>query len=82
MRLKGVGINGAWILVREFFGWRVFENRRELGSLAGLTPTPHKSGDLLGESTGVSKAGNKPDSMGDRNRARLVHAAFSTRGAR
>jgi transposase len=58
MRLKGVGINGAWILVREFFGWRQFRNRRELGSLAGLTPTPYNSGDYRREQ-GISKAGNK-----------------------
>lgn len=58
MELKGVGINGAWILVKEFFGWRVFRNRRELGSLAGLTPTPYNSGDYRCEQ-GISKAGNK-----------------------
>jgi transposase len=58
MKLKGVGINGAWILVREFFGWRQFRNRRELGSLAGLTPTPYASGDLSREQ-GISKAGNR-----------------------
>jgi transposase len=58
MKLKGVGINGAWILVREFFGWREFRNRRELGSLAGLTPTPYNSGNYRREQ-GISKAGNK-----------------------
>jgi transposase len=31
MQLKGIGINGAWLLVREFFGWRAFTNRREVG---------------------------------------------------
>jgi transposase len=33
MQLKGMGINGAWLLVMEFFGWRVFKNRvrRESG---------------------------------------------------
>lgn len=35
MRLKGMGINGAWLLVREFFGWRALKNRREVGGLAG-----------------------------------------------
>ena len=40
MQLKGIGINGAWLLVMEFFGWRAFTNRREVGGLAGCTPPP------------------------------------------
>jgi transposase len=31
MQLKGMGINGAWLVVREFFGWRACKNRREVG---------------------------------------------------
>ena len=31
MQLKGIGINGAWLLVMEFFGWRACKNRREVG---------------------------------------------------
>jgi transposase len=31
MQLKGIGINGAWLLVMEFFGWRALKNRREVG---------------------------------------------------
>jgi transposase len=31
MQLKGIGINGAWVLVMEFFGWRELKNRREVG---------------------------------------------------
>jgi transposase len=42
----------------EFFGWREFHNRRELGALAGLTPTPHQSGEESRE-LGISKAGNR-----------------------
>ncbi len=30
-QLKGIGINGAWLLVMAFFGWRAFKNRREVG---------------------------------------------------
>ena len=45
MLLKGIGINGAWLLVIEFFGWRAFKNRRKVGSLAGFTPTPYQSGE-------------------------------------
>jgi len=40
MHLKGIGIHGAWLLVMEFFGWRDCKNRREVGGLAGVTPTP------------------------------------------
>jgi len=56
--LKGIGLNSAWLYVMEFFGWRDFRNRRELASLAGLTPTPHQSGDLRRE-RGITKAGNR-----------------------
>jgi transposase len=58
MNLKGIGQNGAWLLVYEFFGWRQIKNRRELGSLAGLTPTPYDSGESRREQ-GISKAGNR-----------------------
>ena len=58
MNLKGIGQNGAWVLVYEFFGWRQIKNRRELGSLAGLTPTPYDSGESRREQ-GISKAGNR-----------------------
>jgi transposase len=58
LELKGIGENGAWLLVREFFGWRQIRNRRELASLAGLTPTPYNSGESQREQ-GISKAGNR-----------------------
>jgi transposase len=59
MRLRGIGENSAWLFVMEFFGWREFRNRREVGALAGLTPTPYQSGDEAQEQ-GISKAGNRP----------------------
>ena len=58
MQLKGIGINGAWLLVMEFFGWRDFKNRREVGGLAGVTPTPYQSGESAREQ-GITKAGNR-----------------------
>lgn len=58
MQLKGIGINGSWMLVMEFFGWREFKNRREVGGLAGLTPTPYQSGNSIGEQ-GITKSGNR-----------------------
>jgi len=59
LRLRGIGLNSAWLYVMEFFSWRDFRNRRELGSLSGLTPTPYQSGDSDHEQ-GISKAGNRP----------------------
>ena len=59
LRLRGIGDNSAWLYVMEFFGWRSLRNRREVGALAGLTPTPHQSGDESREQ-GISKAGNRP----------------------
>ena len=56
-QLKGIGINGAWLLVMEFFAWRGFKNRREVGGLAGLTPTPYQSGESAREQ-GITKSGN------------------------
>jgi transposase len=58
MSLKGMGENGSWLLVWEFFSWRQIRNRRELASLAGLTPTPYDSGGTRSEQ-GISKAGNR-----------------------
>jgi transposase len=31
LQLKGIGINGAWLVGREVFGWRALKNRREVG---------------------------------------------------
>jgi transposase len=58
MLLKGIGVNGSWLLVMEFFGWRDFKNRREVGGLAGFTPTPYQSGESHHEQ-GITKSGNR-----------------------
>jgi len=58
LQLKGIGVNSAWLYVMEFFSWRKFQNRREVGALAGLTPTPYQSGENARE-RGISKAGNR-----------------------
>lgn len=55
--VRGVGEDTAWKLGHEFFGWRQFRNRREVGSAAGLTGSPYSSGDSHREQ-GISKAGN------------------------
>ena len=56
--LRGVGIDTAWMLVMEFFGWREFRNRREVGGAAGLGGTPYSSG-VTRREQGISKAGNR-----------------------
>lgn len=56
--LRGIGINCAGLNVMEFFCWRAFRNRREVGALAGLTPMPDRSGEEDHE-LGISKVGNR-----------------------
>jgi transposase len=68
-QLRAIGPKGAWVLVKELFGWRRFANRRELAGCFGLAPTPYASGDSEIEQ-GISKAGNR------RVRAMLVEQAW------
>jgi len=68
-QLRAFGPKGAWVLVKELFGWRRFANRRELAGCLGLAPTPYDSGGSQVEQ-GISKAGNK------RARALLVELAW------
>ncbi|MGH8627610.1 MAG: transposase [Gammaproteobacteria bacterium] len=56
-RVRGLGPGSAWVLVMEFFGWRGFRNRREVGAAAGFVGTPYDSGQSTCEQ-GISKAGN------------------------
>src|SRR5262249_12797355 len=58
MHLKGIGINGAWLLVMALCGWRELKNRREVGGVAGVTPTPYQSGASAREQ-GITKSGNR-----------------------
>lgn len=69
-QLCGIGTTSSWVFVMEFFGWRQFANRREVGAAAGLTPTPHQSGDTSTDQ-GISKAGNP------RVRTMMVEIAWS-----
>jgi transposase len=68
LNVRGVGLNSAWLLVMELF-WRDIRNRRQLGGLAGLTPTPYDSGTARHEQ-GIGKAGNR------RVRAMLIELAW------
>jgi transposase len=56
--LRGIGTNSAWLYALELFGWREFRNRRQVGAIVGLVPTPHDSGQAEREQ-GMSKAGNR-----------------------
>lgn len=67
--LRGIGKETAWTLVLELFAWRKIQNRRQLGALAGLTGTPHRS-DNTAREQGISKAGNP------RIRALMVEIAW------
>ena len=53
--LNGIGQTSSWDFVMELFSWRKFRNRREVGGILGLTPTPYDSGGSERE-LGISKA--------------------------
>ena len=55
--IRGVGQQAAGILATEVF-YRKFNNRREVASYVGLTPTPYNSGTMVRDQ-GISKAGNR-----------------------
>jgi transposase len=57
-RLRGMGPNASWLYSLEFFAWRAFKNRRQIGGLSGLAPTPYQSGADRREQ-GICKAGNR-----------------------
>jgi transposase len=56
--LNGIGERSSWVFVMEFFGWRQFSNRGEVGAAAGLTPTPYASG-AMNRELGISRGGNR-----------------------
>jgi transposase len=58
VRLKGVATTSASVLLDEGLVWRAFRNRRQIGGLLGLAPTPYDSGASVREQ-GISRAGNK-----------------------
>jgi transposase len=69
-RLRGLGKVGPWVLARELFAWRTFNNRRELAGSVGLGSSPYRSGSLEHDQ-GISKAGNA------RVRTLMVELAWS-----
>ncbi len=67
-RLQAIGPETSVVLAHEVF-YRKFQNRRQLASYVGLSPSPHRSGGLSREQ-GIGKAGNP------RARTALVEAAW------
>jgi transposase len=57
-QLSGLDRIGPWLLTRELFGWRQFNNRRALAGSVGLGSSPYCSG-RLDHDQGISKAGNR-----------------------
>ena len=56
LQLGGIGPVTAITLATELFAWRDIKNRRQLGALVGLVPTPYSSGSDEKEQ-GISKSG-------------------------
>jgi transposase len=56
-QLRGLGPRSAWVFSSELFAWRQFRNRRQVGAVVGLPPTPYHSSDQTHEQ-GISRAGN------------------------
>jgi len=56
--LRGIGIETSWMYGTEFYGWREFQNGKQVGSLAGLTPMPFDSGTQQREQ-GIGKDGSR-----------------------
>jgi transposase len=69
LRVRGVGENTSWELSTELFGWRSFQNRRQVGGLVGRVGVPYNSGESSREQ-GISKAGRT------RLRASLIELAW------
>ena len=69
MSLCGIGWTGSFRLVVEFFGWRTFQNRRQVAQAGGLAASPYASGTMDREQ-GISKAGNR------RVRALMIELAW------
>lgn len=67
-RIRGIGQNFATVLAREVF-YRRFDNRRQLASYVGITPTPHQSGGVDRDRR-IGRAGNP------RARSTLIQLAW------
>ena len=69
-QLSAIAQESSFVFSTELFGWRRFDNRRQLAASVGIVGTPWQSGSVDREQ-GISKAGNK------RMRTMLVEIAWS-----
>ena len=70
--LRGIGVKSAWLYVMACFAWRDVQTPKQVGALAGLTPTPAQRGQARRE-LGIAKAGNRP------RRAMAIEIAWAWR---
>jgi transposase len=75
LALQAIGVESAWLYVMEFFSWRQFANRREVGALAGLTP--HAVSERRPAARAGDHAGGEPARAGDGDRDRVGVAALA-----
>jgi transposase len=58
VRVKGIAVTGASVLLEEGLVWRAFRNRRQVGGLLGFGPVPYQSGEQT-RTLGIDRAGNR-----------------------
>jgi transposase len=51
-------VHSAWLSVMACFAGRDFQSPKQVGALAGLTPTPYQSGQSR-HALGIAKAGHR-----------------------
>jgi len=59
MKFDGIGAKTAFALVIEMFGWREFNNRREVGAYVGLDPQRYDSGQAERDQSITRKGNNR-----------------------
>ena len=74
--IRGLGENFSAVLTREVF-YRSFDNRRQIASYVGITPTPYQSGGMDRDRR-ISRAGN-PRAKDDHDPARMALASLPAR---
>ena len=73
IKLKAIGAEIATVLTGEVF-YRPFNNRLQVASYVGLTPSPFQSGSKCRDQ-GISKAGN-PKARNPKARSTMIELAW------
>jgi transposase len=58
VRMKGIAVTGASVLLDEGLVWRAFRHRRQVGGMLGFGPVPYQSGEQA-RTLGIDRAGNR-----------------------